>query len=221
MPAVPSIKAAPTAVAGTPARRGRGRRPAGDVRADVLRTVGELLLSEGLADFTIERVSRISGVSKTTIYKWWPSRGALALDGYFHAVEPTLAFPETGDVRADLTAQLHAFGRLVGATPAGRLLAELIGAAQTDAELAIAYRSLYSSERRHLAAARMERAQAAGQLRPDVDPQVVIDQLWGAVYHRLLIPDEPITTTFIDALLNNLLDGILAPEHPAGDTSRR
>ncbi|GAB3391390.1 TetR/AcrR family transcriptional regulator [Humibacter soli] len=194
-----------------PPRRGRGRRPADEVRADVLRAVGELLLQEGLTDFTIERVARLSGVSKTTIYKWWPSRGALALDGYFHAVEPTLAFPDTGDIRADLTSQLHAFGRLVGETPAGRLLAELIGASQTDPELAVAYRALYSSERRRLAVERMRNAQESGQLRADVDPQVVVDQLWGAVYHRLLIPDEPITDAFIAALLDNLLDGILTP----------
>jgi AcrR family transcriptional regulator len=196
-----------------PPRRGRGRRPADEVRADVLRTVGELLQAEGLADFTIERVARLSGVSKTTIYKWWPSRGALALDGYFHAVEPTLAFPDTDNIRADLTTQLHTFEHLVADTPAGRLLAELIGASQTDAELAVAYRELYSSQRRHLAVVRIQRAQTAGQLRADVDPQVVVDQLWGAVYHRLLIPDEPITTTFIDALLDNLLDGIMAPRH--------
>jgi len=194
-----------------PPRRGRGRRPADEVRADVLRAVGELLSQEGLTDFTIERVARLSGVSKTTIYKWWPSRGALALDGYFQAVEPTLAFPDTGDIRADLTSQLHAFGRLVGETPAGRLLAELIGASQTDPELAVAYRALYSSERRRLAVERMRNAQESGQLRADVDPQVVVDQLWGAVYHRLLIPDEPITDAFIAALLDNLLDGILTP----------
>ncbi|RFU88360.1 TetR/AcrR family transcriptional regulator [Streptomyces triticagri] len=194
-------------------RRGRGRRPSDEVRADVLHTVGEILLDEGLADFTIERVARQSGVSKTTIYKWWPSRGALALDGYFHKVETTLAFPDTDDIRADLTTQLHAFGHLVGDTPAGRLLAELIGAAQTDPELATAYRSLYSAERRRLAVTRLLRAQESGQVRPEVDPQVVVDQLWGAVYHRLLIPDEPINPTFITALLDNLLTGIMTPGH--------
>ncbi|MDO5618811.1 TetR-like C-terminal domain-containing protein [Kocuria sp.] len=203
----PAIETSPQA----PRRRGRGRRPAEEVRADVLHTVGDLLLAEGLTDFTIERVARLSGVSKTTIYKWWPSRGALALDGYFHAVESTLAFPDTGNIRADLTTQLHAFGRLVSETPAGRLLAELIGAAQTDAELAVAYRTLYSAARRRLAVVRMQRAQASGQLRAEVAPQVVVDQLWGAVYHRLLIPDEPITAEFIQALLDNLLDGILTP----------
>lgn len=187
---------------------GRGRRPAAEVRADVLRAVGELLLSEGIADLTFERVAREAGVSKTTLYKWWPSRGALALDGWFHAVEPALAFPDTGDLRADLLSQLRAFTHVLTETPGGRILTELIGAAQTDEELAVAYRRLYSSHRRRLATDRLSRAQRAGQLRAGVDVRVLVDQLWGAVYHRLLIPDEPVTDDFVVALVTNLLDGV-------------
>lgn len=196
-----------------PERHGRGRRPADEVRADVLKTVGDLLLTEGSADLTFERIARLSGVSKTTLYKWWPSKGALALDGYFHAVEQTLAFHDTGDIRADLTSQLRAFAQVMTQTPGGRVLAELIGQSQTDPDLAEAYRNLYSSERRRLAAERMQKAQAAGQIRPEVDVQVLVDQLWGAVYHRLLIPDEPVTDDFVVALVNNLLDGV-APHPP-------
>ncbi|WP_330342194.1 TetR/AcrR family transcriptional regulator [Streptomyces sp. NBC_00557] len=194
-------------VAGRPAR-GRGRRPADEVRADVFRVVGEILLGEGIADLTFERVARLSGVSKTTLYKWWPSKGALALDGYFHAVEQTLAFEDTGDIRADLLSQLRAFARVMTATPAGRVVTELIGQSQTDEDLAVAFRSLYSSERRRLAGERLMRAQEQGQIREDVDVQVIVDQLWGAVYHRLLIPDEPVTDAFITALVSNLIDGI-------------
>ncbi|RBM11571.1 TetR family transcriptional regulator [Prauserella sp. PE36] len=188
--------------------RGRGRRPADEVRADVLRAVGDLLLAEGIAELTFERVARVAGVSKTTLYKWWPSKGALALDGYFHAVEQTLAFPDTGDIRADLLSQLRAFARVLTETPGGRILAELIGQSQTDPELAAAYRALYSSQRRRLAGERLERAREAGQLRADLDVQVLVDQLWGAVYHRLLIPDEPVTDDFVTALVGNLLDGV-------------
>jgi AcrR family transcriptional regulator len=66
---------------GVPARRGRGRRPAAQVRAEVLDAAGALLLEEGMAAFTMERVAARSGASKVTLYKWWPSKGALALDG--------------------------------------------------------------------------------------------------------------------------------------------
>ncbi|MBG6094648.1 TetR/AcrR family transcriptional regulator [Nocardioides luteus] len=193
-----------------PPRRGRGRRPADEVRADILGTTGELLLTEGIADLTFDRVARVAGVSKTTLYKWWPSRGALALDGYFHAVEDTLAFPDTGDIRADLLSQLHAFVALMTETAGGSALLQLIGEAQTDPELAAAYRALYSAERRRLAVERLTAAQEAGQIRPDVDVRVLIDQLWGSVYHRLLIPDEPVTREFATALVANLMDGVAA-----------
>ena len=197
-------------------RRGRGRRPADEVRADVLRTVGDLLLRDGLGDLTMERIARESGVSKTTLYKWWPSVGALALDGYFHGVEDTLAFPDTGDIRADLTAQLQSFVSVMTRTPGGRILAELIGRSQTDADLAASYRALYSSERRRLAADRLQKAQKARQVRADVDVQVLVDQLWGAAYHRLLIPDEPLTEDFVRALVGNLFDGVAVRPFVAG-----
>jgi AcrR family transcriptional regulator len=170
--------------------------------------VGEVLLAEGSAGLTFERVARLAGVSKTTLYKWWPSKGALALDGYFHAVEPTLAFPDTGDIRADLISQMRAFATVITRTPAGRVLAELIGQSQTDPDLAEAYRRLYSAERRRLACERMEKAQHDGQIRPETDVRVLVDQLWGAVYHRMLIPDEPVTGEFVVALVTNLMDGI-------------
>lgn len=196
-----------------PARRGRGRRPAAEVRHEILRAAGELLLTEGMSAFTIERVAALAGASRVTLYKWWPSKGALALDGYFDAVGPTLAFPDTGDIAADLTAQLRAFVHLMRDTHAGRVMPELIGHAQTDPELSALLRERYSAPRRALAVEALERAKQRGQLRADVDPEVIVDQLWGACYHRLLIPipDLPLSDEFAEALVRNLLTGIGRP----------
>jgi AcrR family transcriptional regulator len=191
-----------------PIRRGRGRRPAAEVREQVLAAAGELLLTEGMAGFTIEKVAARAGASRMTIYKWWPSRGALALDGYATKVRTVLEFPDTGDIERDLTAQVLAFTRLLTDTGAGKVIAELIGASQTDPELASAFRERYSAPRRALAVERMNKAVEQGQLRENIDPEVVVDQLWGACYHRLLIPDEPITDEFARALVHNVLVGI-------------
>lgn len=193
-----------------PARRGRGRRPAGEVRGEVLTAAGELLLGEGMNAFTMERVAALSGASKMTLYKWWPSKGALALEGYFHAVEHSLEFPDTGDIEADLVTQVGAFVRLITQTSAGRVVAELIGLSQTDPDLAAAFRERYSGPRRELACAAFRRAQERGQLRADLDPEVLVDQLWGACYHRLLIPDQPLTDEFAVALVGNLMRGVRA-----------
>jgi AcrR family transcriptional regulator len=189
-------------------RRGRGRRPTAEVRTGILDAAGSLLLNEGMAAFTIERVAEEAGASKTTIYKWWPSKGALALDGYFHSVESALAFPDSGDVEADLIAQVRSFARLLAETRAGRVIAELIGQAQTDPDLADALLNHYSGPRRHIAVDFLRNAQSHGRLREDADPEVLIDQLWGACYHRLLLPNQPITEDFAEKLVHNLLRGI-------------
>ena len=191
-------------------RRGRGRRPAAEVRDEIVEAAGDLLFDEGMSGFTIEKVAKLSGASKMTIYKWWPSKGALALDGYFHRVEPQLVFPDTGDVEADLRSQLQAFLGVIRDSPAGRVIGELIGQAQSDPDLKAAYLQRYSGPRRAMGVAAMQKAKERGQLRSSLDPETVVDQLWGACYHRLLLPDQPLTEEFVDALVDNLFRGIAA-----------
>jgi AcrR family transcriptional regulator len=195
-------------VADEPVRRGRGRRPAGQVRAGVLAAAAAVLFEGGLPAVTFEKVATRAGASKTTLYKWWPSPGALAMEAYFAAVELALAFPDTGDLERDLTAQLHAFVRLLTAEGRGPVIAALIGAAQTDPDLAAALSATYTRPRRRLAVDAFARAQERGQLRSEVDPEVLVDQLWGACYHRLLLPDQPLDVAFADALVANLLRGV-------------
>jgi AcrR family transcriptional regulator len=206
--------------AGTP-RRGRGRRPAAQVREQVLTTAAELLFDGGMKAVTFERIAAAAGSSKTTLYKWWPSAGALAAEAYFRRVEPALSFPDTGDIERDLKSQLHAFVELITRGGGGDVIAELVGASQGDAALSAALSETYSLPRRTLAVEAMERAQSRGQLRRDVDLSMIVDQLWGACYHRLLLPGEPITPDFADALVENALYGAAAtPRHSATSSSR-
>nr|WP_036494674.1 TetR/AcrR family transcriptional regulator [Nocardia sp. BMG111209] len=194
---------------------GRGRRRAAEVRRATLTAAADLLFAEGIRHVTFEKVATRAGVSKMTLYKWWPSPGSLAFEAYFDALEPVLAFPDTGDIRADLTAQLHAFVGLL--RERGTAIAEIIGAAQSDPELAGALADRYVRPRRRLAVDRLSRAQRAGLIRAGTDPETIVDQLWGACYHRLLMPAQPLTTDFADRLLDNLFGGIAAPGHdPAG-----
>jgi AcrR family transcriptional regulator len=177
------------------------------VRRGVLDATAALLFDEGMDALSYERVAATAGSSKTTLYKWWPSIGALAAEAYFDRVRPVLEFPDTGDIRRDVTTQLHAFVTLLTTTTAGRVVAELVGAAQTDPALRANFSAAYSRPRRELAVAAFSRARERGQLREDVDPDLLVDQLWGACYHRLLIPDRPLTLEFATALVENALRG--------------
>jgi AcrR family transcriptional regulator len=191
-------------------RPGRGRRPSVQVRAEILQAAGRLLLTEGMGAFTIERVAALAGASKMTIYKWWPSKGVLALEGYAATVDSVLAMPDTGDIERDLTAQLLTYVRLLRDTPAGRVIAELVGAAQTDPELAAVLHRAYSGPRRDAGLAALRTAQGRGQIRVGADPEAVIDQLWGACLYRRMMPDRPLTDDFARAVVRNVLDGVRA-----------
>jgi AcrR family transcriptional regulator len=200
---------------------GRGRRRAEEVRRAALAATAELLFSEGIRSATFAKVAERAGVSKMTLYKWWSSPGALAFEAYSDAVEDTLAFPDTGDVRRDLSTQLHAFVDHLRHN--GLVVAELIGAAQSDRELAAALTAHYVRQRRELAVDRLTLARQSGQVREDADLETVVDQLWGACYHRLLMPAEPLTPDFADQLIANLFESIAprpehrAPGHPETD----
>lgn len=74
--------------------RGRGRRPAEEVRA-------------GGPTIRCQQDDALQVVAV---------QGALALDGHFHAVEQTLAFADTGDIRVDLVSQLRAFTHVMTQT---------------------------------------------------------------------------------------------------------
>lgn len=185
----------------------RGRRPAAEVRAEVLEATAALLADGGMRAVTFDRVAAKSGASKTTVYKWWPSPGALAAEAYFALSEPDLAFHDTGDLFNDVRSQLRSFVRLLTEQAAGRVIAELIGAAQGDADLSAAVSEQYTMPRRLLAVDYFQRARDRGQLRTDVDPSLLVDQLWGACYNRLLIPDAPLDVRFADALVENTLMG--------------
>ncbi|MBO3680425.1 TetR-like C-terminal domain-containing protein [Streptomyces sp. NEAU-YJ-81] len=197
-----------------PARRGRGRRPIAQVRAEVLEAAAAVLMREGVGGFTIEKVIVHSGVSSATVYKHWPSRGALALDGYLHAVGDEIALRDTGDIRADLVRGITAFVRMVGVEPAGPVFAQLIGAAQTDSELASQFDQHYFGPRRRQAFALLEAAKERGQIRSDADLGVIVDIIWGACYIRLLLPHltGTLTVDFARDVVHQALNGVTLVE---------
>jgi AcrR family transcriptional regulator len=179
------------------------------VRAEVLAAAQELLHAEGMAAFTVERVASESGASRTTIHKWWPTKGMLALEALFHTVSIGLSFPDTGDIEADLRSQLRTLTRTVSGTSTGRILAQLVGQAQMDPKLARRLADDFIGPRRARAVEAIEAARVRGELREDVDAEVAAHQLWGGVYYRLLLtPDLPPTEAFVDRLVAQTMRGL-------------
>ena len=148
-----------------------------------------------------------SGIQQDDPYKWWPSPGALAAEAYFAHSRQTLDFPNTGDIRADLITQLRSFVRWLKEEGAEKAVSELIGAAQLDPSVALAWSQSYALPRRELARQRLQIAQQQGQLREDADLHIIVDQLWGACYHRLLVLRVPFDDSIVERLVDQALYG--------------
>jgi AcrR family transcriptional regulator len=173
----------------------------------ILEAAADIMLESGFAATTIESIASRAGVSKVTIYKWWPSRGAVAIDAYFHRYRETIAFGDSGDVGADLTSQIllmvAAFrGR------AGEVMAELLGHAQGDPALAEMWRERWLRPRREATTVVLRLGIERGQIRDDVSLAILMDELYGPVYYRLLARHEPLDDAFARELVVNTLRGV-------------
>ena len=103
-----------------------GRKRSEASRRAILDAAFAILEEVGFETLSIEGVAARAGVGKTTIYRWWPSKGVLAVEAFLDGVAPTIAFAEAGSATADMTAQMQALAEIYrGRT--GRFVREMIG----------------------------------------------------------------------------------------------
>jgi AcrR family transcriptional regulator len=183
-----------------------GRPRSEKTRLAILEAAADIMLESGFAATTIESIAARAGVSKVTIYKWWSSRGAVAIDAYFHRYSETIAFSDSGDVATDLTNQILLVVRAFRGR-AGEVMAELLGHAQGDPMLAEMWRERWLQPRRDATTVVLRRAIERGQIRSDISLAVLMDELYGPVYYRLLARHEPMSDAFARELVANTLRG--------------
>jgi AcrR family transcriptional regulator len=166
-----------------------------------------LVIKGGYPAATIEEIAARSGVAKTTIYRWWPSRPALVVDLLMElaaAVAPPPAGPNP--LRA-LRIEMSRVAKAAGALP-GRLMLSLVVEGQNDPAVRAALRKGLFNPRRKATAEVVRRAQEAGQLRADVPPRVVVDLLFGPLFYRRLVRDEPVSERLVRQVYEQIMAGI-------------
>jgi AcrR family transcriptional regulator len=176
-------------------------------RVAILRAANAILAEGGIGGFTIEAVAARAGVGKATIYRWWPSRGALAVAGFLAETEPKIAYPNTGSSLADLVAQLKRVSAVYGGA-AGRVLAAIIAEGQRDPHTLAAFINGYSRPRREEAKAILRAGIERGELRRDIDVDIALDALYGPIYYRMLVPLGPLDSAWVEALARSVLSGL-------------
>jgi AcrR family transcriptional regulator len=191
------------------ARRPRGRPVSLKSRQAVLTTAAQLLDERGFHGFTVDEVARRSGVSKATIYKHWTSGFDIAVNAYGDSVTDAVPVTATGDVIHDLASQIRRLAEFY-ASPRGRVVAQLLAAGTGQADGPALLREKFFAKRRDATRALIESGKASGQLRPGLDPDLVIDMLFGPIVFRLFNGIEPLNADTATALADMALPAIVA-----------
>ncbi|MFI7409980.1 TetR/AcrR family transcriptional regulator [Streptomyces sp. NPDC049627] len=179
-----------------------------------LALVGEV----GYARTTVEGIAARAGVGKQTIYRWWSSKADVLMEAFLDLAEQASrdvgqephVFPDTGDLAADLKGVLRATVDELKdprfEVPSRALAAEGVVDEQFGRELVA--KLLQPSLDLYIE--RLRAAQAAGDVRPEVDPRIALELFVSPLAQRWLQHTGPISYDYTDTLVEYALHGIAA-----------
>lgn len=184
-----------------------GRPRSEKTKADILTASYDLLIENGFGAVTVEKIAEKAGVSKATIYKWWPNKAAVVIDGFLNATMEKLPIPDTGSTIDDIFIQVSNLVEFL-TSKKGNVITEIIAEGQFDQNLADTYRKAYFKPRRGISKQILERGISRGELRKDLDIELTIDLIWGPLFYRLLITGAVLDDIFVRKLISYAFEGI-------------
>jgi AcrR family transcriptional regulator len=169
-----------------------------------------LCREQGYARLSIEAIAARAGVGKQTIYRWWPSKGAVLLEALDREASVAAAFPDTGDLVADMRATIEDVVRFQSDPSFGPAFAALIAEAQQDPTIGPLLHERFFRPRRAPILERLRRAQQVGQLPETLDVEAVLEVIFGALFHRLLLRSGPLDSAYAAFVVHIVLAGAAA-----------
>ena len=155
-------------------------------RKAILSAAFHLLQKRGYEGMALELVAKEAGVGKTTIYRWWPSKAALAVESFFDETVTELAFPQSGSAAEDFRLQLQQLAKLLR-SKRGEVIAALIIGSRTDGELLVAVQQNWLKPRQLWGRARIADAVANGECVSGLNTLLALESLYSPLYNRLFL----------------------------------
>jgi AcrR family transcriptional regulator len=188
-----------------PARPHTGRRRNEAVRRAILDAALRLLAESDGSAVTTDTIARAAGVGKQTLYRWWPSKGAVLLEAMVLRAEAEVPTPETGNLRADLTVFLR--GTFTAATRYRSLLLGVLREALGDPDTYVQLER-FAASRRAVLGRILEASHRSGGITSSDPIDTVIDQTFGLLWYRLIFASAPLDSgaaaELVDALITQL-----------------
>lgn len=187
--------------------KARGRHRSVEAEAAILKATLYLLARQPLRRITTDAIAQRAGVSKATIYKWWPNKSMVALDAYLADMTEQVATPDTGSAETDFTLQLKSVTAFY-ISPLGRLFGQFLAEGQSDPEFLALFRERFLSARRDAARVMWQRGVERGEICDDIDSDTVLDLIYGPLVFRLLAGHGPLNEHEAEKVVTAVFRGI-------------
>jgi AcrR family transcriptional regulator len=190
----------------SPTFRKRGRPRSTAARDNVLRATLDLVEQQGYGPLTMEGIASYAGVSKQTLYRWWPTKGAVILEALFEQAADRLTEPQAdcGSLQADLLHFLEAMLDVLGGT-AGMMMRGLMAEAQRDSEFAAIFRVQFVARRRAILITLLEHGVDRGGISKENDFEMLADLTLGPIWYRLLNGHLTVDEAFVASLVTAVM----------------
>jgi AcrR family transcriptional regulator len=198
-------------------RGGRPRDP--QIDASVLDATLAVLDECGYGRLTFEEVARRARTTKPAIYRRWPARQHLVLAALGSRIGSARA-PDTGCTLCDLDESLKVFVAAFRRMPPG-VVGPLFVDCADDPGLRAAFMTTLFDPPRAAVRETLDRAQARGDLRDDVDRELILDLIGSLIHYRALFGHAATTDAEIERAVEALLQGIAADYPRLLEHSRR
>ncbi|MFF8592182.1 TetR/AcrR family transcriptional regulator [Streptomyces sp. NPDC015220] len=186
------------------ARPHTGRRRNEAARRAILDAALHLLADSDGAPVSVETIARAAGVGKQTLYRWWPSKGAVLLEALTERAAQDVPSPDTGSLPGDLRALATATFQAAQGPPTAPALRTLVREAARDPHLA-ELMATFTETRRAAVRLILERGRDRGELPADRDIDLMIDQFYGFFWYRFLLGHAPLDATTAQDITDSLL----------------
>ena len=160
-----------------------GRPRSAEADRAILDATIKLLYEEGYVGMSIEAVAEVAGVGKTTVYRRYRDKADL-VTAAIASMRDLNEMPDSGDTRADLLAMLQDFVRSKERMQDMRLVGTLWAEQERNPELVKLFRERVIGPRRKMVVEVLRRGQERGELRADLDPNLVTEMMVGAHFAR-------------------------------------
>jgi AcrR family transcriptional regulator len=190
----------------SPRQRTPSHRRGAAVRDAVLQATAELLLAQGVANTRMTDIAARAGVHETSIYRRWGSRANLIAEALSTQMDADLPLPDTGSTREDLIVFFTALAQFL-ATPIGRSIMGLGLSASDEEAVFEPARDQFWTIRLTRAGILVRRGIDRHEVRPDINPELVLEALGGPLNLHVLLRNRPADHDYISRLVDLTLDG--------------